>query len=303
LTVVATATINEIKPPFVWRVAAVGRILNIPFLGSKERDTETGLDYFLARYYSNIQGRFTSVDPENAGAIEDDPQSWNGYAYARNAPSVYSDPDGRAYAICSVDGKDCYEHSDEEFKAGRRAGRKDGFTFSGDGGYFEKGEIRDKDGNVIATYEQTSLDSRADQLAFAMQLEFKSPDLYKRVAGNLVSGAIVGHLLNAGARPIGPERQLGTRLPQQAERTLEHIEQTGRSPAGYVGGRRFQNDGRGGGEVLPRVDANGRAITYRESDVNPYQSGVNRGAERLVTGSDGSAYYTSDHYRTFIKIK
>ena len=30
---------------------------------SKERDVETGLDYFLARYYSSVQGRFTS--PEN----------------------------------------------------------------------------------------------------------------------------------------------------------------------------------------------------------------------------------------------
>ncbi len=29
----------------------------------KERDNETGLDYFLARYYSSTQGRFTSSDP------------------------------------------------------------------------------------------------------------------------------------------------------------------------------------------------------------------------------------------------
>lgn len=29
---------------------------------SKERDNETGLDYFLARYYSSTQGRFTSPD-------------------------------------------------------------------------------------------------------------------------------------------------------------------------------------------------------------------------------------------------
>jgi RHS repeat-associated protein len=31
----------------------------------KERDTESGLDYFLARYYSGAQGRFTSPDPFN----------------------------------------------------------------------------------------------------------------------------------------------------------------------------------------------------------------------------------------------
>jgi len=278
----------------------------------KERDGETGLDYFHARYYSNIQGRFTSVDPENAGAIEDDPQSWNGYAYARNAPVVYSDPDGRKYRICSTDGE-CYDHSDDDFNAGRRAGTKDGFTFSGDGKYYETGDIRDKDGNLIATYQQTSLDEPAHQLAFEMQRNFGSPDLYKRVAANLVSGAAFGAVLGAprlfrpgrqlGTSQIGPGRQLGTRLPQHAERTLEQIERTGRAPTGYVGGRRFQNDGRGSGEVLPRVDANGRAVTYREWDVNPHQSGVNRGAERIVTGSDGSAYYTSDHYRTFIKIK
>jgi RHS repeat-associated protein len=31
----------------------------------KERDAETGLDYFGARYFSGAQGRFTSQDPHN----------------------------------------------------------------------------------------------------------------------------------------------------------------------------------------------------------------------------------------------
>ena len=59
------------------------------------------------------------------------------------------------------------------------------------------------------------------------------------------------------------------------------------------------NDGRGGGQVLPRQDAVGNPIIYKEYDINPYQRGVNRGAERIVIGSDGRAYYTSDHYSTF----
>jgi guanyl-specific ribonuclease Sa len=62
------------------------------------------------------------------------------------------------------------------------------------------------------------------------------------------------------------------------------------------------NDGRGGGQVLPKTDAAGKPITYREWDVNPYQKGVNRGAERVVTGSDGKSYYTNDHYGTFTPI-
>ena len=50
----------------------------------QERDGETtpNLDYFQARYYSAEQGRFLSMDPENAGADPTDPQSWNGYANA-----------------------------------------------------------------------------------------------------------------------------------------------------------------------------------------------------------------------------
>ena len=63
----------------------------------KERDAETGLDYFGARYYGSKIGRFTTVDPvytwrENLV----DPQRWDRYAYARNNPLKYTDPDGRA---------------------------------------------------------------------------------------------------------------------------------------------------------------------------------------------------------------
>ena len=63
--------------------------------GSKERDTETGLDYFLARYYSNNQGRFTGPDIPFADQFENDPQSWNLYAFVRNNPCANTDPNGR----------------------------------------------------------------------------------------------------------------------------------------------------------------------------------------------------------------
>jgi len=65
----------------------------------KERDNETGLDYFGARYFSSTQGRFTSIDPENYQAMLDlhDPQSWNAYAYVNNNPLGRIDPDGRGW--------------------------------------------------------------------------------------------------------------------------------------------------------------------------------------------------------------
>jgi|GEM_PF-5829156 len=60
----------------------------------KERDIETGLDYFLARYYAGAQGRFTSVDPLLASGNAMAPQSWNRYSYSYNNPLRYTDPSG-----------------------------------------------------------------------------------------------------------------------------------------------------------------------------------------------------------------
>jgi RHS repeat-associated protein len=68
----------------------------------KERDAETGLDYFGARYYGSKLGRFTTTDP--AYTIQEnlvDPQRWNRYAYARNNPLRYVDPDGRAVVLAN----------------------------------------------------------------------------------------------------------------------------------------------------------------------------------------------------------
>jgi RHS repeat-associated protein len=62
---------------------------------SKERDVNTGLDFFGARYFSSAQGRFTSPDAPFADQHPEDPQSWNMYAYVRNNPLKNTDPDGR----------------------------------------------------------------------------------------------------------------------------------------------------------------------------------------------------------------
>ncbi|MDZ7639829.1 MAG: RHS repeat-associated core domain-containing protein [Bryobacterales bacterium] len=90
----------------------------------KERDAETGLDYFGARYLSGAMGRFTSPD-EWAGGIVDpftggqvgrpralpyaditDPQTINKYAYVRNSPLRYTDPDGHCTdaLTCTIEG-------------------------------------------------------------------------------------------------------------------------------------------------------------------------------------------------------
>jgi RHS repeat-associated protein len=53
------------------------------------------LDYFIARYYSAGQGRFTSADLPFMDQWEEDPRSWNLYVYARNNPFLFVDPTGQ----------------------------------------------------------------------------------------------------------------------------------------------------------------------------------------------------------------
>jgi RHS repeat-associated protein len=73
----------------------------------KQRDAETGLDWFDTRYFSAAQGRYTSPD----GMIAkkewlSDPQRWNHYAYVRNNPMRYIDPNGEDLEIYYYYGKD-----------------------------------------------------------------------------------------------------------------------------------------------------------------------------------------------------
>lgn len=61
----------------------------------KERDAESGLDYFGARYYASTMGRFSSPDPSGlAYADPANPQSLNLYSYAQNNPLTNIDPTG-----------------------------------------------------------------------------------------------------------------------------------------------------------------------------------------------------------------
>jgi ribonuclease T1 len=72
----------------------------------------------------------------------------------------------------------------------------------------------------------------------------------------------------------------------------------GRPKLGYVGGRKFKNLER----KLPIIDNKHLKISYQEWDINRKIAGKNRGTERLVTASDGSDYYTNDHYKSFQKL-
>ena len=65
------------------------------FFTSYDRDSESGLDYALARYYDSRTGTFCSADP--LAGDPSDPQSWNRYPYGRNDPINMTDPSGKSW--------------------------------------------------------------------------------------------------------------------------------------------------------------------------------------------------------------
>jgi RHS repeat-associated protein len=74
--------------------AGSGVSQNYKFTG-KERDPESGLDYFGARHHASALGRFMSVDPSRLSIERFNPQSWNRYTYVYNNPLKLVDHNGK----------------------------------------------------------------------------------------------------------------------------------------------------------------------------------------------------------------
>ncbi len=133
---------------------------------------------------------------------------------------------------------------------------------------------------------------------------------WRRILAHLASSLVCLAILlpalacGPGPAPSGPPMPQAQVAPQDAvpghaRETLVYIRKHGFAPPSYVGGRVFGNyEG-----LLPRYNARRKRIEYREWDVRPKAEGRSRGAERLVTGSDGRAWYSSDHYRSFVEVK
>ena len=93
--------------------------------------------------------------------------------------------------------------------------------------------------------------------------------------------------------PTAPHIRYGQAAPQRAQELLVRLQaRHGKPLPGYVGGREFQNRE----HRLPPGH-------YREYDVHPKIRGRSRDAERIIIEQDtGRAYYTGDHYRTFLPM-
>jgi RHS repeat-associated protein len=166
----------------------------------KERDSESGNDNFEARYNSSSLGRFMSPDPNNAGAVDQDPQTWNAYSYVRNNPLKYTDPDGQNVIVC-IEGQDkCHNYTDEQYqRLYNQQNGQQGINLPG--GNFPNGDITC--GGVkcgTATYQDFGIES-ADTANFAIGGLFKAA-----IEGG---AALLEGLFGSGARTAAGEAAAG----------------------------------------------------------------------------------------------
>ena len=168
---------------------------------SKERDAETGLDYFGARYFSGAQGRFTSPDWSAAPqpvpyADFSDPQTLNLYSYVRNNPLAHNDPDGH----CLRPGVSCLDYAIGGLKAGSNV-LSDAATL------LNRGINRLTGSNIpdAARFEGTNSDQREGMHAFTVVLvasplaEAGAAKLVDVIGtGAKVESAVVGGMAKVG---------------------------------------------------------------------------------------------------------
>ncbi len=165
----------------------------------KERDPETGFDYFGARYYSSKIGRFTTVDP--AYTIQQnlvDPQRWNRYAYGRNNPLRYVDPDGRDFRDYVTGAANAFG-SNFWFGQGRTAGGNDDFQF---------GQFVGDVASIPAGYAWGDAGAGAFTAGVAGAPESGGLSL-------VVSGAGVGMIVQGGTASLAGQAQAGIYLAKK----------------------------------------------------------------------------------------
>ena len=148
----------------------------------KERDAETGLDFFGARYTSSPQGRFTS--PDYGGPLStpdpvpwadfENPQTLNLYSYGHNSPLSNVDDDGHDVNVCLNDANGnshCTQMSNEQYDVASQGNGSlnvptlDQVGMNGNGnGSFNATNITDSSGNSLGTATYVS-DGGADYYA------------------------------------------------------------------------------------------------------------------------------------------
>ncbi|HEY1809167.1 MAG TPA: RHS repeat-associated core domain-containing protein, partial [Acidobacteriaceae bacterium] len=129
----------------------------------KERDSESGNDYFGARYYASTMGRFMSPDKPFADQHPANPQSWNLYSYTRNNPLRFIDSDGQIvkeaptqttyYSVSGGSASEALANANQHFSGGFAGNTHYDMNFTYD---FSRASSASGNGSVTVTDTVTS---------------------------------------------------------------------------------------------------------------------------------------------------
>jgi RHS repeat-associated protein len=292
------------------------------FFTGQERDQETGNDYFQARYYASSMGRFLSPDwTEDPSAIPygdtSNPQSFNLYSYAGNNPVANSDDDGHDCIYNNGDGSgyvlrgDCASDTDSgiyvngtvdvnsfQYNASNNSST---FTYTPDSG-----------ANIgVGTIQGPNLNGGFDPGSLgAAVFGAQNASTWNNAAGvvNAAGGleaSIMAPWAVAAAQCSGQSK--GACAANMAFALLPFgLEGAAAKDLKAISGvLKMVDSGTTKGKVFMNLESKLPAAAegyYREFTV-PLAGQSGRGASRIVTGANGEAYYTADHYTTFTRIR
>jgi RHS repeat-associated protein len=249
----------------------------------KERDGESGNDYFGARYYASSMGRFTSPDSDDIPdpvpyAKFENPQSLNLYAYGANGPLTHTDSDGHDVNVCTTDGH-CQEISNAQYQAAQQ-GDNGGLNVPSlnSVGTNGSGNITDASGNVVGTATYVSdgnLDPFTQAAGFATLGAANKLVNYATVGATAAyGGAFLGPLAYGGLSGMGSS-VIGLGIASgpaifSAGQMFEHYFETN---AGEVG-------------VLAEVETSGSTLILKDIAVYPTgtSGSLNIGAGQVAQG-------------------
>ena len=242
-------------------------------------DAETGFYYLNARYYDPEIRRFISADDQIAG-IGESVIGYNLFAYCNNNPVGYADYDGHM----SSRTKEILKNI--AIGAGVVAiGALCVAAVIASGGT-AAGALVIAGGGVAG--------GGAAALSGAAVVAEATATVAVGVCAGVSAVLAVGN-----GKDSNSESDSKTTVPNKAKDIAKQVKSNnGTPPEGYKGGRTYKNIPlEEGAQKLPE------GVNYREYDINPYNKGQNRGAERIVIGDDNSVWYTNDHYYTFTPIE
>jgi RHS repeat-associated protein len=204
----------------------------------KERDSESGLDNFGARYNSSNMGRFMSPDPSNLSVDFWLPQTWNRYAYVLNNPLTIVDRNGQwpTYIHNEIINEAFPGLSNAELQTLRQASYDTDYTNRVNGHDPQDPEVSFVHGMSDGVHNQDPMQAQQEGDAFIAQNEQNAQQIQADwvAAGNtgIAPGALTAfgnalHTIEDRLSPAhaGNQPWYGTRGARNKARALRHVYQ------------------------------------------------------------------------------